>query len=175
MKKKIIKKGYTVEVVSWENDGDNYRTKRETYSTKEEAFAVKHMCENLFLSSNNGEGGIGNIMDDEYNKAHSIIVEYFINNPVLLNINNTPCPKELYEKVKESYPEEEVDENYNEFLHGYIMEMDEDLLYHWIDGTSHYMVDLMGYSEYYYSRVCESCTVMYSDEDIYLDVIGEDL
>ena len=171
MRKKIIDKGYTVEVVSWENDGDNYRTEKETYSDKEEALAVKHLCENLFLSSNNGEGGIGNLMDDEYTQAHSIIVEYFINNPTLLKLNEIPCPEELYGKVKAAFPEENIDECYEEFLHEYIMGRNEGILGHWVDGTSHYNYDLLGYSQYYYSRICDSCTITYSEEDIYLEVV----
>lgn len=171
MRKKIIDKGYTVEVDSWENDGDNYRTQKDTYLTKEEALAVRHMCENLFLSSNNGEGGIGNLMDDEYTQAHSIIVEYFINNPTLLKLNEIPCPEKLYDKVKDAFPEEDIDEDYKGFLHEYLMEENKDTLDHWVDGTSHYNSNLMGYSEYYYSRVCDSCTITYSEEDIYLEVI----
>ncbi len=174
MRKKIIDKGYTVEVVSWENDGDNYRTQKSTYNTKEEALAVKHMCGNLFLSSNNGEGGIGNLMDDEITKAHSVIIEYFIENPTLLKLNGIPCPEELYKKVKETFPEEDIDEDYKGFLHEYIMEEDEDILAHWVDGTSHYNSNLMGYSEYYYSRVCESCTITYAEDDVYLEVITEE-
>lgn len=84
MKEKIFNKGYTVEVVSWENDGDYYATKRKTYSTKEEAFAVKHMAENLWTSSNDSEQGIGNLthysLDEYYNRMY----EYFTENPTLL-------------------------------------------------------------------------------------------
>jgi hypothetical protein len=35
--KKIINKGYTLTVVSWENDADNYKTISKTVQTKEES------------------------------------------------------------------------------------------------------------------------------------------
>ena len=72
-KTKVIQKGYTITVVSWENDGDNYRTKSMVVDSKEKALAIKHMCETIFKSCN---GGIGNMMDDEGDKAFEVILPY---------------------------------------------------------------------------------------------------
>jgi len=80
----ILKKGYTLEVVSWENDGDNYNTKSYTFDLdkKDEAIAVLQMCKDIFVSCNNGDGGIGNKMvfrDDQ----KEIILKYMKSHPEL--------------------------------------------------------------------------------------------
>lgn len=48
------------------------------------------------------------------------------------------------------------------------MEDDEDLAEFCINV---YNEELLGYSEWYYSRVCESVTITYSPEDVYLEEI----
>jgi hypothetical protein len=53
-KRKILSKGYTLEVDSWENDGDNYKTKRFEVDSREEAIFIKELCTKLFISSNPG-------------------------------------------------------------------------------------------------------------------------
>ena len=40
---KVVNKGYTLSVTSWENDGDNYKTESKTFDTKEEAIKVVKM------------------------------------------------------------------------------------------------------------------------------------
>lgn len=126
MKKILFKKGYTLEVVSWENDGDNYKTKYYTVDTKEKALGIKHMCDNLFQS----DTGVGNSFDDE--NPEETIKEYFEEHPFLVNANNL------------------------------------DNLY---DYTSDLAYELMGGSECYMFRVCEKCTILYSDKDIELEII----
>ena len=121
--KKVINKGYTITVVSWENDGDNYNTKSKTVETKEEAAKINKICKELFVSCNNGEGGIGNSMDDEEKET---LLNYIDNNPSMT------------------------------LTEGYI----NNLAY-----------ELMGRSEYYDYRVCESVTITYSLEDVYLEEI----
>jgi len=81
----MIKKGYTIEVTSWENDGDNYRTKSITVDTKELAEAISEMCNEIFISCNNGEKGIGNLMDDEEDEAAKVIIPFMKEHPVLYN------------------------------------------------------------------------------------------
>jgi len=124
-KKLFLKKGYTIEVVSWENDGDNYRTKRKTIELKEDALIIYKICKELFMDGCNNQASIGNSMDGE---ANSIISEYIEKNPELLltkdKINNL----------------------------GY---------------------ELMGGSEYYDFRVCESVEIVYSPEDILLEIIND--
>jgi hypothetical protein len=129
---KVIEKGYTLEVTSWENDGDNYNTESLTVDTIEEAKRLHTICTTLFKSCNNGEGGIGNSMDGEENDT---ILEYVENN-------------------KDLFPEFEGE--------------DDDFI---IDHILHLACKLMGGSEYYDCRVCESVLVTYSPEDIYVEEI----
>lgn len=75
---KVASKGYTIEVESWENDGDNYKTQRMTVETLEEAQKIKKICKELFVSCNNDEGGIGNSMDGE---CDWVIDQYIEENP----------------------------------------------------------------------------------------------
>lgn len=129
---KVINKGYTLTVTSWENDGDNYRTKHKTVDTIEEAKRLHTICTTLFKSRNNGEGGIGNSMEGEENDT---ILEYVENN-------------------KDLFPEFEGEED--DFI---------------IDHILYLAYELMGSSEYYDCRVCESVVVTYSPTDFYLEEI----
>lgn len=130
MKKKVINKGYTLTVTSWENDGDNYRTKAITVETKEEANKIYHICKDVFVSCNNGKGGVGNSMEGE---------EYHV-------------LKKYVENHKGFFPN---------------LEEDEEIIDYFAD-LAH---SLMGGSEYYDFRICESCIITYSPEDIYLEEI----
>ena len=123
---KVVEKGYTLTVVSWENDGDYYQTNTMTVQTEEEARKIAKLCNELFISCNNGEGGIGNTCDDEDEEANETIDNYIENNPELGLTRDE------------------------------IIELD---------------YELCGSSEYYIYRVCESVTVTYSPEDIYLEKI----
>lgn len=172
-KKKVINKGYTVEVISWENDGDNYKTKSSTFETLEEAKAVKHMCENLFIS-NYDDKTLGNKMDDEYEDCMLIAARYLVENPHLLSLNKGVIkPLDLKDEIITEYEEElQQDPNlkWEELIPEYL-EVKEDLVGDWWDTISHINSELLGYSEYYFSRVCESCTIFFSPEDVYLEVI----
>lgn len=96
MKKKVISKGYTLEIVSWENDGDNYNTINHTVKSLEEANRLHKICTELFCSHHNGEKGIGNSMEGE---GLDNIIDFVKNNKELftdlevdvekININNT--------------------------------------------------------------------------------------
>lgn len=59
-----IPKGYRITVTTWENDGDNYKTKSvEGYTLEEAKFLIDFS--KLFASKNCHNGiGIGNIYDD---------------------------------------------------------------------------------------------------------------
>lgn len=133
--KKIISEGYTLEVVSWENDGDNYKTEFFTVKSKELAIAVAKMCKELFVSCNNKGKGIGNMMEDEGDEAREIILPYMKTHP------------ELYSDKKN---------------------LSDDKL---VDICMEYNHKLLGGSEYYYSRVLESCIITYSPKDIFLEEI----
>jgi hypothetical protein len=135
-KKKVISKGYTIEVTSWENDGDNYRTEKIIEQDEAKAKAIGKMCKELFKSSNNGENGIGNLMNDGSNrkKGDKKVLEYMKKNPILSN-NKKLSDEKLIETC--------MNYNYN----------------------------LMGGSEYYYSRVCEKVSITYAPEDVILEEI----
>ena len=130
--KKVINKGYTLEVISWENDGDNYRTKFTTVDSKEKAERLYRICTELFVSCNNGQGGVGNSMEGEETQT---LINYIENNP------------DLFPDID---PTEEDD----------VMDYFNDLGY-----------TLMGGSEFYDFRVCESCNVTYSPDDVYLEQV----
>lgn len=174
-KKRIVRKGYTVEVVSWENDGDNYRTKSKTYKTKEEAVAVKHMCDHLLRSKNdNTYEGIGNLMDDDYNLYCYKVTEYLSNNMTLLSLNNLPLPETFKDSILEEWPElknSAVKGRWKDAVLDYLEMVDTDTRNDWVDGISHYFSDLLGSSEIYLSRVAERTVIFYSEKDIYLDII----
>ena len=143
-KKLIVKKGYTLTVVSWENDGDNYNTKTKTVETVEEAEALYKLMQ-LCRSKNRGDrNSLGNSIDDFSASQLKMLGDFFRQNPIVL--------KEFFGHNPELDVEDIDDETYAEYF-------DE------LKG------DLLGYSEYYLCRVMESCTVTYSPEDIYLDVI----
>ena len=132
-----VEKGYTLKCTSWENDGDNYRTKSITVQDKEYAHAIKEMCDSVFKSCNNGDGGIGNCNDECGNsKTERIILDF---------VNKWPILKE-HMKANPS---------------------DEDI----IDFVMDLNYQLMGGTEWYYSRISESCVVTYSATDVLVEEV----
>ncbi len=134
---KLVSKGYTITVDSWENDGDHCRTDSMVVEDKEKALFIQKMCNELFSSINSDPQGIGNAFDEE--EAKDILLEWVEANQEI-------------KKYIDLDPEEELDEDY---YIGFIMD---------------FSYDLMGGGEYY-CRVCESCVVTYSPEDVYCEVI----
>lgn len=70
MKEVILKAGYTLKIVSWENDADFYNTI--TYHVEDRAWAIvlKHICENLLRSRYSSEYGVGNTnLSDSFSTA----------------------------------------------------------------------------------------------------------
>ena len=170
-KKKVVSAGYTVEVASWENDGDNYRTKSAVYNTREEALAVKHMCDVLFdcTDYDNG-GGIGSVMADEKVEAEQKIISYLINHPTLIEIKDITQLESFKSSVEDEFSESLIKHTWLECLGEYLEGQDivpED----WIDMVNQYKYELMGSSEYYYSRVCDSVQIYYSPENLYLEIV----
>lgn len=143
-KKLIVKKGYTLSVVSWENDGDNYNTKTKTVETIEEAESLYKLMQ-LFKSNILGNS------DRWSAKDLKVLGNFFRENPIALKgfFKYNPDLHELFSLNIEDIDDEAFAEYFDNYLKG----------------------DLLGYSEYYNCRVMESCTVTYSPEDIYLDVI----
>lgn len=92
-----VKKGYTISITSWENDGDNYRTRTITVDNKDYALAVLQMCKDIFVSCNNGDGGIGNFNEGNEDKAQDIVIKYASDKP-LINKGETE-PEEILDIV----------------------------------------------------------------------------
>lgn len=133
LRKKVISKGYTITVVSWENDGDNYNTNTMVVDSIEIAETIYRMCTELFISR--GKGGIGNMGDRDERRANGLIIDFMKKHSILYNDD--------------------------------LVITDDDM----VDICMDYNCELMGGSEYYYSRVMERCTIVYSPEDIYLEEI----
>lgn len=143
--KKVVQKGYTLEVISWENDGNNYRTIYHTVNTLEEAKKLYKVCTELFISENNQKiKGVGNSMDHE---GISTIIEFVKNN------------KELFVDLEVNVEEIDVEDEESD---------DIEELYDYFQDISW---KLMGGSEDYDFRVCESVIVTHSHEDITVEVI----
>lgn len=172
--KKVASKGYTVEAVSWENDGDNYQTRTMTVDSLEEAKAVKHMCDNLFQveDQSNFNKSIGNVSEYEYEIAKIITARYLADNPDLLKIKGVFDEQQLQLDIEKEYSTELdcSDLGWEDLLEEYI-ETREDLIDKWWNVMADYNVKLLGYSEYYVSRVCESTEITYLAEDVYAEVI----
>lgn len=130
----VVKKGYTISVTSWENDGDNYKTKTMTVDDKDYALAILKMCKDIFVSCNNGDGGIGNaIGEPEESNAAELVTKYIAERPIFNKGVTDP-----------------------EHLNNIGMDINQ---------------ELMGYSEYYYSRVFESGFITYSPVDVKVEQI----
>ena len=160
---KVVNEGYILEIVSWENDADNYRTKSRMFNTKEEAIAVKKLCIVLFDSSNNGDGGIGNLMKNNYEKSLPIILNYLTLNPELLKIRNEKSPLDFEKEIKEAFPEKNLEEDWIEHIHDY-MDNHSYIVDSWSDFVMDYNRQLLGGSEYYLSRIAESASICYLDQ-----------
>jgi hypothetical protein len=169
-KKKVVSKGYTFEVTSWENDGDNYQTHSATFKTKKELSLVKTMCEDLFTSSSNGGKGIGNLDLEEFKSAVTTIIDYFLVHPGLLELHKLDYPTES--DIREAYKDcvDYTGDNWNEFSFAYV-ESNAKMASSWHDMAMNYNYQLLGYSDCYYSRIAESNTSHYSDKNVYLEEV----
>lgn len=145
-KEVLMKKGYTLEVTSWENDADNYKTKS-VYcgDNKEDAKALLKLCKELFSSHPNGIG-IGNMMAYDYENAIVKTQEYLVNNPNELKAVNKYYVGDLNIELGDDVQ----DRLLNDFN-----------------------FELMGSSEYYCSRVFDKGRIIYTSEDILIEVVEE--
>ena len=88
MKQKlVVNKGYTITVVSWENDGDNHKTVSKTVTTYEKAEALYYLML-LCISKNNQPKGVirlGNTGDEGFNEQQiDLLYDFFKTSPILL-------------------------------------------------------------------------------------------
>ena len=144
--RKVINKGYTLTVTSWENDADNYKTNSTTVDSKEKARVLYDLMQ-LCVSKNNQPKGVirlGNTPEEGFDKNQIILLEQFF--------------KENHILSQESL--DNKDNMSKDDWRDYITTM----FYEIEDG-------LLGSSEYYACRVMDSCVVTYSPEDVYLEEI----
>ncbi len=148
---KVINKGYTLKVISWENDGDNYKTNFKTVDTLEKAEMLYKLMQ-LCVSKNNQPKNVIKLGNStEFSSEQIQLIIYFF--------NNYPAQLKDYLEKYDISDEELSDMDEDEKTDFYV-----DMFYE-IAG------DLLGSSEYYDCRVMESCTVTYSPEDIYLEEV----
>lgn len=145
--KKIASKGYTLEVHSYDRDDENHNMAYLTFDTKNEFLLVKHMCENIFISGYNHVEALGKCLTQRTEANRSVMVNYLVLNPGLLELNNISAPSE--DDIK-------TDPKISDILCDLVMK---------------YHNKVIGFSGTSYYRVCHTCTGYYSDKDIYLDVL----
>lgn len=95
---KVVQKGYTLKVTSWENDGDNYRTKFIHSESKEKIEALCRICDLASRKITYTSGGIGNEMD--YEKVTTIAIRFFEKeeNKILLDSEfDAECDDEYFD------------------------------------------------------------------------------
>ena len=142
---KLVSKGYTLHVTSWENDGDHYATIQYTTESEAEACVIKHLCRNLFSCSNGRRSiGVGNLCDCDRGLYKERVMAYLRDYP------------EALPAIREDTPENYLD--------------DEDFCMDSIQGLAY---ELMGASEYYEFRVCEKVVITYYPEDIIVEELSD--
>lgn len=174
MNKLVIKKGYTLEVTSWENDGDLSQTKSKTFDTKEKVTEVYKMLSTLCRSEYD-DTTVGNKYceygDSEAESCDLIVLRYLIDN---LSFVSLFC-NETFDKFKT-----DIEEEFKDYINDKVSWIDclleylEDkpsLYKPYVGSATKFMYELLDSSEYYYSRVFEMGSIYYSPEDIYLEVI----
>lgn len=102
MERTIVKKGYHMEVKSWENDGDFNKTHTHQVDDIEKAKAWKRMCDVLFQSDHGRGLGIANEYGESIDSFIDNINEFFDNDPYLKNITGDEERIEYVEEVSYS-------------------------------------------------------------------------
>ncbi len=130
--KVIIPQGYIIEITTWENDGDNYKTEKLNGLSKEKCLFYKNIAE-AFYRTNSSKHGFGN------KECGSGIREKFI---------------ELFgEKYKELYCQDEVKEDIEENLGYWISDCFYDVIGTWNDDDYWRVVD--NYKIYFVPKAIE--------------------
>jgi len=142
--RRMIKKGYTLTVRSWENDADNYNTISKTVDTIEEArvwWEMMQLCRSKNVRGiDKGKVYLGNSYNGFSSEQEEVAINFLKENHNIL------------------LPNDDIEDN-------------EDNLVDWFKSLAG---ELLGYSEYYSCRVMESCLVTYSPIDIIPEVIKFD-
>lgn len=144
---KKIEKGYMLEIVSWENDADYYRTMYLTEETLQGAKNLKEFLIGLFGRDYTHKSGVGNAGEWEEGETASKIYTYLEN-----NMDNLICSKILEDLGR--------------------LDLDEGLTdYDIIDSVNEYAYDAMGGTDTYLFRVIESVKIYHVPETIILEEI----
>lgn len=143
-----MKKGYHLEVTSWENDADHYNTTRTTYDNKEDALKDAHLCKYLFASKNRTKDadirGVGNTHEYDWPEAKKYILDYQERFKYFSDEDLSEIPSDLSEKER------------NDWMIGWFQDV----------ASEH-----MGSSDFYQFRVCESVELTYIPGDVTADII----
>jgi len=158
---KEFKKGFVLEVNSWENDGDNCQTHSMHFENIKEARNINQMCSQLFSNSDNDGEGIGNSFGGM--KMEMVIFEFLVDNPEVLILNNIEVPSNFREKILKKYDSVSWDKE-TEIL-GKYYEKKSKKFRPWINLVMDYNYKIMGSSEYY-SRVYDDSRIYEIKEDI---------
>lgn len=87
---KVINKGYTLQVTSWENDGDNYQTKSKTVDTIEKV-KLLHSLLQLCTSENNNPPGVirlGNSVGGFSEDQEDLLRDFFTENNIIFDFKD---------------------------------------------------------------------------------------
>lgn len=146
MKKKVVSKGYTVRITSYEGDCDRTITNFIVTEHKEYAESIYKICTELFKSINRSENpGIGNACggDDMDN-----IINKWINN----NFHHI----------------QNIDTHFNNTFDLIDNNVSSDTIF---EILLYFAANLIDSSDRYYFRVCSECTVTYLPEDVFAEEI----
>lgn len=148
-KVKVVSKGYTIRVVSCENDGDHYATNSMIVQTKEEAKAWYELM--MFCKPFGNDIGFKKLY-----KNIEEIIEFMKTHRQLFRLKDIDfeIPKDILEAGLQFIYEEDP----SNFKH---------LMYKFNDTAS----ELLGGSDFYSMRVMKSCIVTYSPKDIYVEEV----
>ena len=141
MIKSDIPAGYQLNILSWENDGDNYNTETLNGLSEEDVKFYMELLPLFHSGSNYGES-FGNIMDDEvdYCAVGTRVLEVYLEHP------------DVSKDVKDQF----------EWLKDMKMSDTDGLS----DGLHQVMHDLIGSSEFYCFRVFEGAQVFFFETPV---------
>ena len=150
-----VPKGFIVEVVSWENDGDNYETIQK-FEASSGFFEVVQSLAPLFKSQSNNKGCFGNTMDGEVDML-SLAEAAFIE----LGPMEAPVVSKVlgYDLLSLDFESEQIPDEEFEIAG---------------DAVAKFVRENMtGYSEWYEFRVIDQVKVYYLPEDIIIPQVEE--
>lgn len=137
--------GYYLNVTTWENDGDNYRTVSAHYTSEADVRGAIEICK-LFRSKNSHPNpGIGNATQNDFSEIIDGLYDFIKKNPGVLTVTA-----------------EEIEDD----------EGDGTLLVYRLLGSIP-KLGLVGDFDWFYTRVFERFTVEYFPEDVFCDDLTE--